>query len=689
VVNGLAIAVPRRTPISYCPERLDVACAPAYCIKYSSLFRRDKVAMHKVRSDTSRMAQCRLALVFFLLTYGSPLLAQRPSGGSRGSQQGGGPSSVTLFVNVRDANGAPMEGASIVTLVATVGGYNQTTATRDASSAMFEGISPGDYDVEARYPGYRPTSEHISVSMVGASMQVYLYLIPESDPRTQGPRPQGIVMSPKLQGEIDKGVEALRKHQYEVAQTHFEKGVALAPGNPDLRYLLGMSELGLNRADLARKDFEHALSIDAGHERSLLALGELELREGETSAAIATLEKAFLKNGAGWRTHLLLASAYAKAGRLAEAETHAQRAVDLAREKSPGARLVLAEIQQSEGKLPEAQASLQDLAAKFPNDSSAAEAKKRLATLNVPPAAVAPESKELASLPAPVITGFELFSASERTWAPPDIDSREYPLAQNASCSGEEILSRAEQRLRTQLKNFEKFTATEHIEHQEIDRLGRPGPVKSRDFSYIVFVNRYEGDSFFLEEDRYSNVKDSSFPTSLATTGLNNLGVAILQPASRGEFDYRCEGLASIREKATWQIRFQEKKESRGGVREWRRDGKLFLIPLKGRIWISAASFDVLRIETDLLEPVQPLGLTRDHLLVDYGPVNFSTANASLWLPWSAEMHMELHGRRYHHKHYLTDYMLFEVDANHKIGKPKEAPAPSTQASPAGDPGSL
>jgi Flp pilus assembly protein TadD len=647
------------------------------------------VAMLDLRSGFFTISNYRLAIVLLLLVCESSAFGQRPGGGTRSGQPGPSFSSVTLIINVRDAGGAPMEGASIVTLVATAGAYNQTTPTRDASSAVFEGISPGDYDVEARYPGYRPTTEHISVSIVGATMQVYLYLVPESDQKSQGPSPQGIVMSPKLQAEIDKGLEALRKHQYEVARTHFAKGVALAPGNADLSYLLGVSELGLNRADLARKDFEHALSIDAAHERSLLALGELQLHDGETSAAIITLEKAFLKNGAGWRTHLLLASAYFQAGRLAEAETHAQRAVDLAQEKSAGARLLLAEIQQSEDKHPEEQASLQDLAAKFPNDPSATEAKKRLATLNASPAAATPESKELVSLPVPVISSFELFSASERTWAPPDIDSREYPLAQDAACSAEEILPRAEQRIRSQLQNFEKFTATEHIDHQEIDRLGRPGPVKSRDFSYIVFVNRYEGDSFFLQEDRYSTGKDSGFPTSLATTGLNNLGVAILQPVTRGEFVYRCEGLAGIREKATWQIRFQEKKESRGGVREWRRDGKLFRVPLKGRVWISATSFDVLRIETDLLEPVQILGLTRDHLLVDYGPVNFVTSTTTLWLPWSAEMHMELHGHRYHHKHYLTDYMLFEVDTNHKIGKPKEVPAPSTQAAPAGDPSSL
>ncbi|HTB95053.1 MAG TPA: tetratricopeptide repeat protein [Candidatus Sulfotelmatobacter sp.] len=645
--------------------------------------------MLKGRSGMFMITRRRLAIVFLLFAWGAPVLAQRPTGGTRSSQQGPNFTSVTLIINVRDTQGAPMEGSTIVTLVATAGGYNQTTTTRDASSARFEGISPGDYDVEARYPGYRPTTEHISVSMVGATMQVYLYLSRESDERSQGQKPQGIVMSPKLQAEMDKGLEALRKLQYEIARVHFAKGLALSPGNADLSYLLGMAELGLNHTELARKDFEHALSIDPGHERSLLALGELQLREGETSEAIITLEKAFLKNGAGWRTHLLLASAYFQAGRMAEAEPHAQRAVELAHEKSAGARLLLAEIQQSEGKLSDAQAGLQDLAAKFPKDPSAAEAKKRLATLNDAPTKVSPESADLTSLPAPVISGFELFSATERTWAPLDIDSREYPLAQNTSCSGEEILSRAELRLKTQLKNFEKFTATEHIEHQEIDRLGRPGPVKSRDFSYIVFVNRYQGDSFFLDEDRYSNAKDSGFPTSLATTGLNNLGVAILQPANRGEFVYKCEGLASIRGKATWQIRFEETKESRGGIREWQRNGKLFQVPLKGRVWISSTSFDVLRIETDLLAPVQPLGLTRDHLLVDYGPVDFATSTTTLWLPWSAEMHMELHGHRYHHKHYLTDYMLFEVDTNHKIGKPKEAPAPATQAAPAGDPGRL
>ena len=637
-----------------------------------------------------------LTRICLFLVFAGPALAQQPAGGAR---QSASPSGFTLTINVRDDHGAPITGATIVTLVATAGGYNQTTTTRDASTAVFVGIAPGDYEAEARYPGYQPTTENISVGFSGSTPQVYLYLIPESDSKSQGAKAKGIVVSPKLQAEIDKGLEAMRKRQFEVACAHFTKGLSLAPGNPDLSYLLGAAELALNHVDLARRNFEHALTLDPTHERTLLTLGELQLRDGETLAAITTLEKAFLKNGAGWRTHLLLATAYAKAGRTADAETHARRAAELAREKGAGIRLLLGEILAAEGKLSEAQITWQELVAKFPGDPSAAEAKKRIAGLSAPrsgvgavsAAASASEPAQLADLPVPKIPAVELLPANERPWAPADIDSREYPLAKGASCSSEEILPQAEKRMKAQLTNFEKFTATEHIDHQEIDRLGRPGPVKSRDFSYIVFVNRFADDSYFLDEDRHPTGSGSSFPTSLATTGLNSLGVSILQPAIRGEFSYQCEGLASVRGKATWQIRFQESKNPTTAVREWRRGGKIYPIAIKGRIWLSSASFDVLRIETDLLEPVEELGLTRDHLVVDYGPVNFSASNSTLWLPWDAEMHMELRGHRYHHKHYLTDYMMFGVDTNHKIGKPKDVrpEPPMTEAMPGSDPNSL
>lgn len=547
--------------------------------------------------------------------------------------------------------------------------------TQQASSAVFQSVGQGEYDVEVQAGGYQTDTEHISVAGFVTVMQVYVYLSRESEAKTNAPRGSGTVMSPKLHEQMDKGLEAMRRHQFELARTHFAKGASMAPGNPDLAYLLGVAEQALGHPDEARKNFEHALSLDPGQERSLLALGELQLGAGETAAAIATLEKAYRINGAGWRTQFLLAAAYAKTARFPEAETYAEHAVALAKENGAEPLLLLGEIQAAQRKLPDARQTWQTLAADFPNAPAAQKAKQYLARTSTAQPATPPE-QTAAVLPLHPLVNLDLAPPAQRPWAPLDVDSVEFPLARDAPCGIDDVLNSASGRLRSQLKNFEKFTATEHIEHQEIDRYGQPGPSLSRDFSYIVFVFPYTGDSFFLDERRDNQGKGGAFPTSLATTGLNNLGVAILQPAARDSLIFRCEGLSSIRGHAAWQIHFEEKPTPHPALREWRRGGKIYHIPEKGRVWISSTSFDLLRVETDLLEPVVPLQLTRDHLSVDYGPVTFHNNATTLWLPWSAEMYMEIRGRRYHHKHYLTDYLLFEVDTSHKIAKPKNMPPP-------------
>jgi len=55
---------------------------------------------------------------------------------------------------------------------------------------------------------------------------------------------------------------------------------------------------------------------------------------------------------------------------------------------------------------------------------------------------------------------------------------------------------------------------------------------------------------------------------------------------------------------------------------------------------------------------MKELELSRDHLVIDYGPVNFEHGQTQLWLPWHADMYLELHGHRYHHRHTLSNYAV-------------------------------
>jgi len=575
---------------------------------------------------------------------------------------------VTVNISVRDFRGMPLTAPALVHLHSTVGSFDVKLGTGEGSAAIFTRVSPGNYEVEVHCQGFRDTSEQVSVYSFGSDITLYIYLQPDTGDAGSKPA-SGIVMSPKLQAELDKGLQDMRKKQYEAARSQFSKAAKIAPSNTDVLFLLGTSELALQHTEQARTQFETVLKLDPAYEKALLAVGELQLQSGDTSAAIVSLEKAFDVNGASWRTHLLLATAYARAERLKDAEAHAARAASLAQEKGAFATFLLGEIQYAEGEWLQAKASWELVVSQFPNDPVVPKAKEKLkrtaewrpedgtaATANISPV-VAP-----AAMMVPVV---------ERPWAPPDIDSKEYRLASNAPCQIDEVLAHALHRMNAQMENFEKFTATERIEHQEVDRVGMPGPVQSRDFYYIVFVHPFKDNSVYLEENRTSLTNVDAFPTSLATTGLNSLGVSVLQPAYSTDIAYECEGLTNVRGEAAWQIRFQDERTTGTSMRQWRKAGRLYDIPIKGRIWVAAASFDLLRIETDLIHPVSQLELDRDHLSVDYGPVDFESGKARLWLPWSAEMYMELHRKRYHHKHFLTDYMLFAVDTSHKVNNPK------------------
>jgi tetratricopeptide (TPR) repeat protein len=625
----------------------------------------------------------RLLLALLVATSVCSPQAPQPGQGARGL---GIPTSiqpVTVVIGVRDKNGGPVDNPALVRFYSNFSSFNITTSTREGASVTFNNVLEGEYEAEVKCPGYKDTVEHISVVGVGAIQSIYVYLTPESEIATSIPVSGPPRMTPKLQSEIDKGMELMGKNDIEGARKHFSKAAELAPGNPDVLYYLATSELGLNQKDSAKKNLEKAVSLAPTHEKALLALGRLQLEASDTASAVKTLEQAYAANGASWKTHLLLATAYQQDGRNAEAESHAARAAQLAGNKAAPALLFLGEIQYSEGKYQDARSTWERLVVAFPNESSAAEAKRKLA--------VAAHERTTTGVdyavafPPPRLPAVVLAPVSERVWAPSDVDSREYAIASNAACETADVLTRALQHMQKQLLNFEKFTATEHIEHQEVDRFGISGPPKAKDFSYIVFVHSFNGDSMYLEEERDGSENLSAFPTGLATTGLNSLGISLLQPAYRESFNYSCEGLASVRGQAAWQIHFSQKPGKVRSIRTWKRNGAIYDVALKGRVWISSATYDLLRIETDLREPSAELQLVRDHLLVDYGPVNFQGGSERLWLPWSAEMYLELRGRRYHHKHYLSDYLLFAVDTSNKISKPKEQPK-SESSEPQKDP---
>jgi len=365
-----------------------------------------------------------------------------------------------------------------------------------------------------------------------------------------------------------------------------------------------------------------------------------------------------------------------------KARPHAQRAAELGgKDHGIGARILLGRILSAENKTAEAKAIFNSVIRDFPNDPATKDAKVALAALEKPAVVVAPAA--LAGDPRPLAPRSAAEDAARpvpappaviRPWAPPDVDAKEYVVAPDVSCSTDQLVQRTQARTLKQVANFEKFLATEHIEHQDVDAYGNPGAVKAKDFTYLVFIRKTRKDSFFLDEERDGGENLSEFPTSLASRGLVGLGIFLFVPEYQNDVIYKCEGLGEWRGQAAWEIRFEQRGEVPSRLMNWKNNRGVFPVALKGRVWVAANTYDLLHIETDLREPIPQLELDRDHLIIDYGPVKFDHGKTSLWLPWYAELYMQLHGKRYHHRHTLTNYALFSVDTDHQVNAPRETP---------------
>jgi tetratricopeptide (TPR) repeat protein len=602
--------------------------------------------------------------------YDIPVSPDRP--GANPADQKAFMSPVNVFVNVREVNGLTLEHSANVTLDCPLAGVTLAGPTQNTSQVQFMHVPSGDCNVEVISDGFKRAKERVTVnqSVVTRDQYVFVYLHPESEVAVSGVRP---VVTPSLLQEMDKSAEAIRKSKLADARKHLDKALRISPNNPDVLYLNGL--LDMNQANLpeAERQFQRAVSIYPTHERSLLALGEVQVKLKELEPATQTMEKLLRQDSASWRAHLIAATAYAQSGNYLKAEQHAQRAVSLSGSNAATARVLLGQILAAQGNREGARQEYQEVLRNYANDAAAPAAKEGLANLD-----------KNEARPVAVTVGSEvlprLSTASLRVWAPPDIDAAQPTISTEVSCQESDVIEQASLATKRQFENFERFVATEHIEHEEIGPNGESEHPRTRDFNYMVFVEQDKKDKqFYLDEKRDGGTGVDSFPTSLATVGLIGLGVDIFQTGFAKALDFRCEGLGQWRGKAAWVIHFSQKPGARSYLRLWQTKIRTVEVPLKGRVWVATNSFDVLHVETDLREPMKDLELVRDHISIDYGPVQFNKVQTELWLPWNAEIFLDLHGHHYHHRHTLSNYAMFGVETNNKISPPKNMPPPEDE----------
>jgi hypothetical protein len=234
-----------------------------------------------------------------------------------------------------------------------------------------------------------------------------------------------------------------------------------------------------------------------------------------------------------------------------------------------------------------------------------------------------------------------------------------------------DVLRSVGERERELINTLPQFTATERLEHQEKDKAGKWRNPEIVLFHYLAELREIRPGMLKMDETRNGSRSPALFPAKFADFGLPAI-VLVFHPYFVDEYSMSCQGLGQWAGQPAWLVHFQQRPDRVARLRSYVVAGRSFTQKLKGRAWIAADTYQIVRLEADLMEPVPEIRLKREHLAIEYHPVRFDKHDVELWLPQSAQIYLDVRGRFFRRRHTFSDYLLFSVDINQKIAEPKQ-----------------
>jgi tetratricopeptide (TPR) repeat protein len=605
------------------------------------------------------------------------LLAQGEGSGTVGTLPGAGGLNaivqpIDLDMHIKGPNGAPIEGTAVITLTKLNGQfYRQGTAK--AGYLRLNEVPQTEYNVLVVAPGFGRVTKQVDAHAQGGTLiKLTIQLQPPAEGEDAVIDTEFASLAPKAQKAIGKAIEALRSNKLAEARSHLETAYRVAPTSAEVNYIFGVYSSQMSDRVQAKSHWTKAIELYPKHYRALLSLSQALLDENKPGEALPYLDRAVRAEPFSWRAHAIYADAYLRQGSPDEAIQQAERALELGHGQAAVVQRFLAAALAKRGEKDKAAGVLQTYVQEHPADTAA---KKQLENLQlvgaqnmqgvaeagaetVPAAALA----EVTALPLP------------SSWLPPDIDEKVPPVEPGAVCALDDVVKKAGQRIEEFAHNVDRFAATESLKHETINKWGLASPPETRKFDYMVSIQEVKAGFFNVEEFRTVGSAIGEFPDGMESSGLPAL-VLIFHPNNVRSFDLTCEGLARWNGRIAWQVHFRQRSDKPNTVRSYRMgfESPSHPVALKGRAWIDAESYQIVRLETDLVAPLPEIRLVADRTAIEYGPVHFRARNVDMWLPSTAEVYFDWKGRRFHRRHSFSNYLLFAVDDRQRISAPKSA----------------
>ncbi len=489
-----------------------------------------------------------------------------------------------------------------------------------------------------------------------------------------------LAVPPKARKEYSEACAALKDKKTESAEMHLRKAVQTYPKYSVAWVTLGQMLAAENHTEDGRNACAQGSAVEPKYVPAYLCLAEIAAREKAWGDVLQLSSRAIdLDPSTTAISYEYNAAANLRTNRLDDAEKSAMRALSIDKDNAdPRAHFLLAQIYEAKGDRTNEIAQLREYLkfAKDPDDVAAA--KQSLSQLEQSTVSAGnPAGQKEREIPE----SFSELAADEHRKTEAASESR--PPADNLNpstpggdvlqpCRLDEVLPVVERRVQEFVEDVQRFTATESLELESFGRTGQVASSERRQYDYVVSIDGSVPG--MLQVNEFQNRRSSSATSEreLVTNGLPAL-VLIFHPYYAGDFSMECEGLTSLNGEPAWQIGFRQREDRPSRISSFSvgMTGQAYPLSLKGRAWFMASHHQILRLDTDLIKPIEEIQLAVDHISADYGPVHFRSQRIDIWLPQAADLICERKGKRRHERIAFGDYFLFTIDNKQKVASPK------------------
>lgn len=453
---------------------------------------------------------------------------------------------AVLDVSLQGPDGQPVPVAAVVTLLKLSNEvYQQETAK--AGHVRFSSLAATEYSVQVVASGYETTVRKVEThNNEIKSLTIELQKLSVED---AAENLAYHALAPKAQKEIGKALELLRAQKAADARSHLDAANRAAPNQGEVQYLYGVYEKQVGNAEQAKSYWLKAVEYSPKHLLALISLADALLRENREAEALPYATRAVETEPTSWRAHMVLANVRLRMGSADEAIKEAERTMELGHDQAAMVQLVLAGALARKGERESAMSILQGYLKEHPSDG---EAKKlREDWEKVPTTAGTTEAGSLTAEELSISTSAATALPLPSSWLPPDVDERVPPVERGARCALDDVIQKAGKQAQVFVKNVERFTASEFLKHEAIDKWGIAGSPETRKFDYVVGIEELRPGFLGVDEYRSNRGSASEFPGGVATNGLPAL-VLIFHPYNAVNFEMSCEGLARWNGKPAW-----------------------------------------------------------------------------------------------------------------------------------------